>query len=724
MKKLKLFSTVVLAICCYYNVNSQSATIKTKDKVVKSGSPGIVSLGGGLSKPISDFKDYAYAVNSSTFNADLFLPFFKKGWNGSVKGNKRSIGLNFGGAYTFGGNGTPTTTLPSGFAVTGATTSTIAYKGTEPRSSGFTAGIGPQANFYLGKLVISPMVLGEYFSITQKEISAVQTTVVGEQSYDFNLVSMPETKISGFAVSPKLRLQYMISQNFGFFADASYTLGPKAEITTSQLLPLGKSDAAGSYDIQQLQAGTQEINEPKSTAFNALGVNFGLAIAFGNSKKGNENHQSSNENNTPSITIGSSNKNCIEYKAPEIITTNQFQSIQLDKKNLNIKFIPSNAIAVNYKVSVWKENKGKKELIHDAIYPRNFNGSIKNLKLDTDKSAELSVQMQAVSPSKENSKPIKGDKAAFQKAQCSTFKNNGVSNTATFIVSNVTPCSPSYSSEITKVECIENGKIKVTGTYSMTLPPGKTGTLSIDSWDVLVDGVSATISNQTASINPMPVSVTSASIVNFSFELEGGDACDKALVILYNMHYAIDCGGGHIMESNIPCLVSYESLPCCICNYCDKPENMNIINSSQSATVSGDNLAIQQQINVTPKNISKITAEIVSIKENEIDEECRTCRKNQQGQLLENEVYHFIASNTAQWSTGITMPASSGNSGATFPSKILEWSTNNKGNIDFNLSLALPGTVSCCERHGVICVRYSFTDIECKTCSILVCYTY
>ena len=105
------------------------------------------------------------------------MPFasFRKGWDGTVKG-RSYLSLNIGGTYNFGGSGNPSSPLPTGYAVTGATSSSIAHKGVDPRNPGFRIGAGPQANFNFGKLIISPMVLGEFFSMTQKEISNVQTT--------------------------------------------------------------------------------------------------------------------------------------------------------------------------------------------------------------------------------------------------------------------------------------------------------------------------------------------------------------------------------------------------------------------------------------------------------------------------------------------------------------------------------------------------------------------
>lgn len=286
MKNLKTtILSAFIAFSCLTNGIAQENKLKASDG--KKGHKKVVlSLGGGTSMPSSDGKDKAFLSNSTAINADLFLPLIRKGWDGGgardhVKGHKMDFGLNVGGTYNFGGSGGFGTT-PNPFAVTGQTSSMVSDRCQCTGQAEFRMGVGPQANFYFGKFIVSPMVLGEYFSMTQKEMSIVQTTQFNGQSYDFNLVTMPENKTSGIAVTPKLRLNYMISQYFGLFADASYTTGPKIETTVSKLIPNGNpSPQSGSYNIQQLQTGTMVKGETKSTAYRAMGFNFGVVINFG-----------------------------------------------------------------------------------------------------------------------------------------------------------------------------------------------------------------------------------------------------------------------------------------------------------------------------------------------------------------------------------------------------------------------------------------------------------
>ena len=406
------------------------------------------------------------------------------------------------------------------------------------------------------------------------------------------------------------------------------------------------------------------------------------------------------------------NKDCITYKAPIITSPATGSHVQMNKENLNIRFVPSKTLLANYKVMVWRNNNQKRELIHEEIYPNNFNGTITGLKLSNKKTEELTVQMQAIAG---NSINVRGDRAAFQKSSCAVFENNGFSDPVTFSVSS--SCAADYQFSIDSAVCVEGKKVRVychVVFNNINSIPSPNPTLSNATFIDNATNLPITTSNFSTSISPLSL-LPAGTPIPFSFDAEG-ETCDKTIRITYDINWDCPSGPQHI----VACVDSFK-LPCCYCNYCDMPENMNIQDVSHSATpVATDNLNVAQQFNISPKNISKITAEIVYMEEDQMEPACKQCRKN------ENAVYHFIGTNTATWNSGTAINASSGNNASTFPTKILEWGTNAQGNLAFSLTIGLPGTapLKCCERHGKVCIRYSFTDIECKTCTLLVCYTY
>ena len=266
---------------------AQMSEGKTRGKILNPGpkTPRVIfSAGYGNTMPSSTTKD-AYFTNSSAISGDFFVPFllFRKGWDGTVKGG--NYGFTIGGSYNFGGNGDPSATLPAAFLVAGQTSSSVIYRGSDPKNPGFRIGGGPQVNFYLmNHLILSPIVLAEYFSTTQKTLSAVQTTQVNGQTKEYTLLNLPETKNTGFSVTPKLRISYFLAENFGIFADAGYVFGPKVNTQTTSLKPQGNPNQAGQYNQQQLDAGTQVKSEIRSTSYQAFAVNVGLSLAFGGKK--------------------------------------------------------------------------------------------------------------------------------------------------------------------------------------------------------------------------------------------------------------------------------------------------------------------------------------------------------------------------------------------------------------------------------------------------------
>lgn len=270
---------ILLLFGSFLSTHAQENARKGWDGVVKGGPRLNVSYNSTM--PNSATKDI-YVNNSSGISADVFIPveLFRKGWDGTVKGH--SFGLNIGGTYNFGGNGDPSVALPNAYQIFGQTSSSVSYRGVDPKNPGFRIGGGPQANFNLGEhFTISPMVLAEYFSMTQKEVSAVQTTQVNGQTKEYNLWTLPETKTTGIAITPKVRLRYMFNETLGIFADAAYIFGPKINTQTSTLNPLGNPNQAGQYEQQQLDLGTQVKSDIKSTSYSALALNVGLSFDFG-----------------------------------------------------------------------------------------------------------------------------------------------------------------------------------------------------------------------------------------------------------------------------------------------------------------------------------------------------------------------------------------------------------------------------------------------------------
>lgn len=289
-------------------ISNQTTEGKVKGKIIIGGNKEMITnpvsggtstntlyfIGGGTAIPVSNAKNYAYMVNSTAINADMF--FVLKKWHPTLSKLQKSFGINVGATFLTGGSNNPTTQLPAVFAVEGATSNSVAYKGTGLRNPSFIVAAGPQFNIGLSnRFVLSPKVDFGYISIIQKQLNVVQTTGYNGKDYEFNLTTLPENKISGLSINPAIRLQYMITPNFGFWMQGTYLMGPTVNTTTTSLNPSGSAPAPNKpYELKQLLDATYKTNETKSSKYNA--VNFGGGLVFSSGRKGKVKTKSNDHN--------------------------------------------------------------------------------------------------------------------------------------------------------------------------------------------------------------------------------------------------------------------------------------------------------------------------------------------------------------------------------------------------------------------------------------------
>ena len=167
-------------------------------------------------------------------------------------------------------------------------------------------------------------------------------------------------------------------------------------------------------------------------------------------------------------------------------------------------------------------------------------------------------------------------------------------------------------------------------------------------------------------------------------------------------------------------LVSIDNLPICnTCDYCDDDTKSKIQIGNKTVNVTALNImTVAQDFNISPLNIKRVTAEIISISEDPITMACMKCIND------EDWIYKFISHNTTSWNSGVAFNASPLNSDGYYPVRLVEWNCNNQGALKFNFKIALPGTENGCVRKGKIGIRYSFTDINCNTCEKIIWYNF
>lgn len=169
-------------------------------------------------------------------------------------------------------------------------------------------------------------------------------------------------------------------------------------------------------------------------------------------------------------------------------------------------------------------------------------------------------------------------------------------------------------------------------------------------------------------------------------------------------------GYGYFDNFCVGCANNPPSVDCC----------SDVIKEIQNTVnvTSGNILNIGEEFNIVPVNIKYVTAEIISSEENLIDTSCMKCGAN------ESWDYQFISHNTTSWNSGLAMNATPVNSTSYYPARMVEWNCNQQGNLKFKFKIALPSTANGCVRKGKVCIRYRFTDVDCKTCERIICYNF
>jgi len=168
------------------------------------------------------------------------------------------------------------------------------------------------------------------------------------------------------------------------------------------------------------------------------------------------------------------------------------------------------------------------------------------------------------------------------------------------------------------------------------------------------------------------------------------------------------------------------TLPLCPCTYCDKFKQWNFEKDSVTTISSPATAAhppsyvvnVGTTISGPMVNIKSFKAELISFIHNG-KEECFGCNKDAQ------TFGNFTGGTFGSWGNGL-FPLS----GANTTHHTLSWFGASGATIPLagqaiNLQFTAPpfSTLSCCDDEIKFCIRYSFTNADCQTCSYIKCYT-
>ncbi|MDB4285838.1 hypothetical protein N9933_00890 [bacterium] len=186
-----------------------------------------------------------------------------------------------------------------------------------------------------------------------------------------------------------------------------------------------------------------------------------------------------------------------------------------------------------------------------------------------------------------------------------------------------------------------------------------------------------------------------------------------------------------------------DSLPSCICDHCDNWQFSSSFSSLRYTPAGGDvyNANLFQNIQISGSDpIMKVKAEIVSVQHTVNDPQCYTCTKddNHMGMISYGGVKPRVIITSGSWANGNNAYEGTDNSGNSldvngddYLNQVVWQAANPSVGINFSstshrfripINLPKPSELDCCDHDYKVCVRYTFTDINCVSCDYLKCY--
>lgn len=740
---MKKILTTLLICSCLWDAIAQIQP--TNPAPSTKGNP-LLSIGTGVNVPGKVTKENTGLDQGYGFNADLYLPLFTKSF---------SIGFNAGAGY-FTGNKRFNNYTP--FNITGQSSSPAISETASgsSRHSGFKAEGGAQANLTLGPITVSPILNAGYFSLKQKGFSATQTSAVNGKSNTYNLYSQEETKTTGFVFIPKLRFSYFPGK-VGFYLEGAYSTGPTIKNEVTLFKPQGNPDAQGFYNIDQMLSGNSQT-VTKSSAYNSLAFNLGVSLALGKNytakevrkktaepqEKGHQDKEIKNIEQTddaadpfaglPMMKLeGRSGeqqecKPVIRYprqgqrfgeKGPITFRVNipadysGEKSIRIykisDDENYLSKLSSGERTSIGDRMSTivntLLEQTGKDKAIVKSLsktgneYSSNLDGLEKGsyMALIGNGNCHASPVSFIVGSGLHRLDVIidtarcKGFNAAGKPVYtiAITLKNfSTAAENITYDFNNAANLSQNNSIPGNSIANIvyagTNGTILLSaGTYPATLAPGVQQTFSID-------------------YTPTNTNATCLNLDVYTSSLQGNATVND------NTFYCVP-----VIQ--------------CTCNYCDLIKwEFSKDKITATTQLTNNSISLSTTITAPAVNIKSFKAELISFTHVSVNgtEECFSCNKDSQ-------TFGNFSSGTftsAGWGAlnGLfpVIPAGGGNTHHT-----LSWfslsppvTALSGSQIDLNISAPPFSTLACCDDVIRFCIRYSFTNADCQTCSFVKCY--
>lgn len=231
--------------------------------------------------------------------------------------------------------------------------------------------------------------------------------------------------------------------------------------------------------------------------------------------------------------------------------------------------------------------------------------------------------------------------------------------------------------------------------------------------NIIKDGFGGAVSNITFASSP-------------SNSLAPGQSVDVCFTLTSSLPYAkiatygLCKDGKELIAPNFANDVLDLDLKACVCTYCDEIEKWNF--KEEKVTTSSEApfiVNLSTSISAPAIAITNFKAELVSFTQDGKQQECFGCNIN--GQTFGN----FVGGTFGAWGNGV-FPLYGNNT----THHTLSWfsatgATTTMAGSAISISFTAPplNPLNCCDDEISFCIRYSFTDKECRTCSFVKCYT-
>lgn len=271
--------------------------------------PIVISAGSGISNTSSVVKNSGYLGNGYDIQADVFVPFYQKGWDGSVKGSGLALGINVLADYTSVKNLSPNNAVIAGqYQVYGGSTA-VASQLDSKTSGSFSGMIGVQGIISFGKFNLSPSLHAGYLHLKQQGYVQNGSAEINGQVYETALAKSETQNTSGFVFMPQAKVGYSITPRFALFVSPSVVIGPEVKHATRYLTPQGGFNDKRTYELKQLANGTWENSTITTGRYGLTRLNFGVSWSVGSKLKSPATKMTSRLSMTPTTTRQTQGKN-------------------------------------------------------------------------------------------------------------------------------------------------------------------------------------------------------------------------------------------------------------------------------------------------------------------------------------------------------------------------------------------------------------------------------